>query len=387
MAIQGTEFFRQLEVFSDRYFQANLPRLAAISPWGSERRPLYAKGAIIHYTADGDLDRVLRWFCDPKFAANVSAHAVIVDRRLGTHAELAAGLPLVEALPATVIQCRRPDQRANHAVWANGWTYGIECVNDGELRKDLDGNFCTWRKKDPAAFDWSEHWASGYKTPVRAWDRWWDPITADQAAAVVAVLRYLRYFPGTELRKSDILGHEHVQGVHTLANGDPAKPMGTDKRDPGPTFPLHGVRDSVFAEGGLLEQARWYNMMRIEPQVIQADRVRKLQWAVARACGMAEMPLPDMAWMRFESAMEALPTKKEPFGWWGKLGLWLLGYHIAAFDAPIGDGPILDDVEGDDTETIQTFQRLSGLITDGQPGPITKKALVNRLKDRGIIAS
>ena len=60
---QATEFFRQLGVFSDRYVKEVLKLPTANSPWGDNYGMKDgAQGAIIHYTADEDLERVLRWF-------------------------------------------------------------------------------------------------------------------------------------------------------------------------------------------------------------------------------------------------------------------------------------------------------------------------------------
>jgi len=157
----AVEFFDQLGTFSRRYLaEARIGN--AITPWGGAwvGQP---RGAIVHFTADEDLDRVLRWFLVEKYQAEAAAHVVVADRKLGSHSRLADGLPLVEGLSATVIQCRPPMLSSWHASWTNDFCYGIECLNAGELRTEDNSRFTSWRPKDSGSPDWTMPWSIPYK--------------------------------------------------------------------------------------------------------------------------------------------------------------------------------------------------------------------------------
>jgi hypothetical protein len=382
--VSATEFFRQLGVFSRRYLEENVKGVPVTSPWGHDTMgPV--EGAILHYTADEELDRVLRWFHDPKWEARASAHVVVSDRRLGSHGALSDGLPLVADLPATVIQCRAPTQEAWHASWANQTHYGVECVSAGELRSSDGRAFTSWRSKGPGAAQWTMPWKSIYKSPVQSGGRWWDPFTSRQLAAVVAVLRYLRDYPGVALKRPHVVGHEQVQSVSTLTGA--GGKMGTDKRDMGPTCPLHGIRDAVFDGWRPLEQSHWYNDYRASPTTVLGDRELTVCRVVGAVSGAEALPAPVVSWDRFRVAIQALPLQRDTFGAWGKLGLWLLGYYMPSVDRPQGD--LLTSLTGaldtDECYSVWLFQRCMGLAPDGKPGPQTKWALLERLQDRGIV--
>lgn len=380
---QALEFFRQLAIFSERYIQQNVKSAAPMSPWGNPTMGTI-KGAVVHYTADENLDRVIRWFNDPALNAQCSSHVVIADRQLGSQAMLTGDLPLIAALPATVVQCRPPSMEAWHATWTNPRYYGVECVSAGELKTGDGKTFHSWRPAAKDAAEWTALWTSAYKTPLQAWGRWWDPFRADQVAAVVAVLRYVRDLPGAALVRPHVIGHEHVQGVNTLrANG---KKMQTDKRDPGPTCPVHGIRAAVFDDWRPLEQATWWNLMRQDPVSVFTARSQVVQRVVAAMSGLAEMPPADIAWDRFRSAAHTLPVKDDPFGGWGKLALWLLGYYMPSVER---EGMLAENLEAsldsDEIQSVWLFQKMAGIETDGRPGIDTRWSLLERLKDRGIL--
>jgi N-acetyl-anhydromuramyl-L-alanine amidase AmpD len=356
---QSVDFFRQLAVFSGRYIQASLLRASLPS----------IRGAVIHYTADEDLDRVIRWFNDASLNAQASAHVIIADHKVPNHDALAIDLPLVKALPATVIQCRPPTQGAWHATWCNSGYYGIECISAGELKTKDDGQtFQTWRPVKAGGPDWTDAWGRPDKTAAKAWARWWDPFTSPQSAAVVAVLRYLRDLPGAALARPHVVGHENVQGVATIKHD--GQPMRTDKRDPGPTCPIHGIRAAAFDDWRPMEQYEWW---RAGDAVRGAEHT--VQQVVAALAGMLDLPAPEQAWARLATGLGegALP--------WVKLGLWLLGYYMPSVTGPGLGGQI----DTDEAQSVWLFQRMSGLTTDGLLGPETRKALVARLKDRGIL--
>lgn len=359
-------FFSQLATFSQRYIQMEIPRALHQSPWCYQGFEVnQPKGAVIHYTADEDLHRVLRWFLVPDYHAEVSAHAVVADRRLGLHDELAVDLPLVQELPATVIQTVPPDHVAWHARWMNRQTYGIENVNAGPLRVSArtdDGKptgFCTWRSRDRKSQEWTMPWQVPYKTPERIFGQWWAPYTVEQVEANVLLLRYLKQFVPS-LSKPWILGHEGVQ---------------ERKRDPGPMFPLNGVRAAVWDDWKPVGRYDWFRTFEHDPKSGETLRDALVIEHARVLAGATENPSPGVAWSRFKSAVEALPGKPG-FGVTGKVGLQILGYYVADLD---------ESLDTDELMSVWLFQKMMGLVTDMKPGPITKKALVDRLDYLGFL--
>ena len=83
------------------------------------------------------------------------------------------------------------------------------------------------------------------------------------------------------------------------------------------------------------------------------------------------------AWAAFKAAMVLLPSQT------GnslvlKRALNLLGYFVDIDNAAMG--PV-------DTVSVKTFQVLMGLTEDGVPGPITRRAMLDRLVDRGYLSA
>lgn len=364
-------FFDELQVFSDRFIKANMALPESRSPWGGDRviRP---EGAVIHYTADEDVMRVLRWFMLEKHGAKASSHVVVFDRKWGSTDKWMADLPLVQALPVTVIQCRKPTERAYHATWCNNTFYGIENIGAGELRKDKDGGFVTWQPRDKSSPEWTMPWHVPYKTPVEMYGRWWSPFTKEQVAANVLILRHLHAeFP---LQPATVVGHEQVQGVKT-----PEAPN-HDKRDPGPAFPIHGVRSAVFArpstsDGVLLETTSWFNRWASNPHFLEAERDGFVIEYAKRVSEVWAQPPASVVWKKWQSAMEALPAKGGVLPVEGKAAFLVLGYYM--------DG-LLPGLTPAEVISVRMFQHMSGLTVDGDPGPKTRAMLVERLKDRGF---
>ena len=68
----STEFFAQLQAFSDRFVQAEFGMRVCVSAWGHPQWARSPLGAVIHFTADEDHLRVLRWFLEKRFGAKAS---------------------------------------------------------------------------------------------------------------------------------------------------------------------------------------------------------------------------------------------------------------------------------------------------------------------------
>lgn len=364
--IDSLDFFEQLDEFSRRYVKNELKLSSNLSPWGNlEYSAGEPKGAILHYTADEDIHRVLRWFLDEDLRARVSAHAVIADRRLGSHGALSKDLPLIYELPATIVQTRQYHMTAWHATWANSACYGIENVNAGPLHMlaapagSTPAVFATWRPRGKDGPLWTDVWKVPYKEAVRLRHKWWAPYTLNQIEANVVLLRYLQQLYQT-LRKPWILGHEHVQ---------------SGKMDPGPAFPIDGVRQAVCDEWAPLAGYDWFNLYDVDRLWGQTE-VDGVVLEYARLTGdPGRNPSIFSAWTRFRVAVRALPVV-EGFGLAGKVALRLLGYHVTDWG---------DRLDPDELASVSIFQRSAGIKVDGQPGSETKKALVSRLEARGLL--
>lgn len=368
---KAEEFFRQLEAFSADYLcMFGLPKK---SPWGGEAWKEGApQGAIIHYTADLTIEQSLRWFCTEKYQAKASAHVVVAERRMPSVDRLLTHYPLVAELPVTVVQTRGPRETAWHATWTNATCYGIENVNAGELRKDaVTGKLMHWRPRKAGEPEWTSIWSGLLKpTPVESAGRVWDVYPSAQVSANIVLLRYVNALFGGTLQAARILGHEQVQGVETHTAG--GEPMKTQKRDPGPLFPLDDVRRSVLSADP--RSLAWLEQYEAAPGYCDRLRESAVQDVVAAMAG--QRPSAEVAWQRFDAAIRALPDRSA-FGLVGKLALYLLGYHVHGLLEPV--------LHAEDVVGVQAFQRLMGLKVDGEPGRLTKQALVRRLVDRGVL--
>jgi len=359
------EFFIQLQKFSERYFDL-IGVEERYTVWGPRSYSGgYPRGAVIHYTADDDLERVIKWFMRERYGARAAANVVVADRKYPSVEPLLEDLPLVKGLPVTVVQCALPNKPTWHATWASYETYGIEALNVGEVRPANGGFVSHWRRDhDPDEPEWTMPWNHPTKEAAIGWRRFWEPYTTGQIVAIINILRHLQEMY-TELEPSWVVGHECVQSVHTLG-------AHTDKRDPGPLMPLRDIRNAVFGGFTLLDVIERYE----QPGYCDAQRDRLVREWCAIEAGVAEMPTAEIAWLRFLSRMRNLvqdPTTK--FSPTGLLALELLGYHVAN-RTHMGDP---------EKASVRLFQRMAGLKTDAVPGPVTRTALEARLYDRGIL--
>jgi N-acetyl-anhydromuramyl-L-alanine amidase AmpD len=362
-------FFTELREFSEAVF-ALLGLTEKESPWaGTKYGAKGPRGVVLHYTASNDYRAAVTWFMAEKWAAKVSAHLVIADGWPKGLAMVARRWPLVAALPAMVVQCVPLWKPAWHATWFNGWSIGIELVNSGELRKRFDGRWADCRDM------WSREWVSE-KTPVLLAGRYWEPYSAAQVLAAIRVLREIRRAVPGKIRVEYVVGHEQVQGVHTTVEHP------VDKRDPGPAFPLEGVRAAAFQEIEPSTYA-WFDQFSkngIYGQAWQDSQVvrwRSMQRGNGYSAGAAVTP--DVAWADYlRELLGPFLAETADFGAVGKLALCLLGYHTSAMSyAGLGYS---------DFSSLELFRKLMHL----PPGEMglglrLRRAVVDRLEDRGVL--
>lgn len=352
-----SNFFEQLQAFSERVFE-DLGFNETTSPWQSDAykggSPI---GAILHFTAGSSIRRALRWFMQQHHQAKASANVVVADGWPEEWIELAEGLDLVQALPAAVVQCVPPDRPSWHATWTNRMCYGIEMVNAGVLKRLGQDQWAWWPD------NWTRPWqAMGAvpKDPTPMYGRYWEPYTPEQILAVVEVLRQVQKFHGT-LKRYMVLGHEQVT---------------EHKFDPGPLFPIHGVRLAIYEDIDPTVY-RWFerfNMDYCDGKSWRDDLVVGWWREVMGNLGMGATE----AWFALGQVLRSQFLKsRSGFGILGKVAMQLLGYYV-------GD-PLSPTLGVDEERGVEVFQKMMKLKVDGIPGVQTKAALVSRLEERGIL--
>lgn len=340
-----SEFFEQLEQFTALWVREHIgERVDPESPWHSEPWDSgQPKGAVLHYTADPDPVRVMRWFLIEGHNARVSAHAVVLKQWTPELRMLASGFSEIERLSAPILQAVGPDKEAWHATWTNGWAYGIELVNPGRL-ECRQGQFFWWRPRNGSAADWTSLWKTEEGEPIPLLGHWWAPYPRQQVVAAVELLRWVDdYFDGCLSDRSRIVGHEHVQG---------------GKMDPGPAFPIHAARKALFDHDyhGLNEHA--------------ADLMYGQNWRDALLQSWYECSNPKKAWSAFSADVNGREVTRTTWEDWGLMMLImdLLGYSTA-----------------DNSQSVRFFQASAHVAVDGIVGPVTWGALKQRLRSLGLI--
>lgn len=361
-------FFSELRAFSELVY-SRLGITERSSPWVGG---YFARGAptgvVLHYTATNDFRSTVSWFLCEKYQARVSAHLLIADGWPKGTLEWARPYPQIVALPSLVLQCVSLSRRAWHATWFNSQSIGIELVNSGELRMGPGSSWLDCRD------NWGRRWVSE-KAPVHISGRYWEPYGPDQVLAAIAVLREIRRaYPG-QIRPECIVGHEQVQGVRTIA-GQP-----NDKRDPGPAFPLEGVREAALEEVDP-EAYLWFDRFSKDGSYGQSwqDAQVVRWWGARRGNGHAfhATPSRDVAWADYlRELLGSFLRESGGFGSAGKVALALLGYAVSDIRYP--------DLRGPDENSLALFVRMMGLPKGVGTGLELRRALVDRLEDRGVI--
>lgn len=358
MRLEAEQFFAQLKEFSAAYLaKLGLP---PESPWQKKGAGGHTPtGAVLHYTANNSLSGTLKWFCHEPHGAKASSHVVISFRREPDAEALVKRWPLVDMLPVTVVQCVEPWDIAWHATWVNAFTYGIENVNAGELRHDKDsGKLLHWVPLKVGMPEWTSPWANpGGKQPLSELGRTWDNYPAAQVQANIQVLDAVQGLFNS-LQANYVLGHEQVQGKLTPGTA------GSQKRDPGPLFPLPQIREAVLApRGGFL------GLYEADPHYMDHWRERTVREAVSAVTGLDETTAT--AWAKLKQAFANDTMNVEVL----RLGMKLLGYWTES-------GPTWTPNE---RAGVTIFQTMMGMVADGVVGPKTRAAIRDRLYDRGIL--
>lgn len=182
------------------------------SPHGADG--LMPRWLVLHYTAGTTARAAIDWFVNPE--SEVSAHLVL-DR------------------DGTVTQMVTFDRVAWHAgvsAWGglaglNRSSIGIEIVNAGKLHRDGAGQWANWAGEviDPDQVVLATH-------RHEAAEAGWHAFTPAQIAATVGIGRVLR----RRYDLADVVGHDDIA---------PGR-----KIDPGPAFPMAGVRARIMGRAG-----------------------------------------------------------------------------------------------------------------------------------------
>lgn len=359
---EALEFFDQLGVFSKRvYAHYNLSE--KVSQYGGEWKP-HRRGAIIHFTADPDPIRVAKWLIESKYQSKTSAHAIVCDGWVDEWRQYSRDLSWVRDLPVPILEVRPHTHTAWHATWVNNFTYGIENINPGRM-VERGGKYFWWKPRDSNSKEYTSEY-KGPHEPIKMFDQWWIRYPIEQLQANVLLLQMLDGIRRLEIPL--IVGHEQVQGVATLrANG---QRLATDKRDPGPHYPLEEVRKEIAGDPVKDWQALY-----------KADVFYGRSWRDGLAIEHYRMgtmePTAKQAWDHlFVEDARKIPTSSYLPTQFYKLVLRVLGYHIR-FPKDVEWAP-------DELESLKLFQRMTG-VKEQDLSAGTRIALYDRLIDRGFI--
>jgi len=336
-----TEFFDQLEEFSIKVLKF-LKIESTISPWTPGRFAGDCQGIIMHYTAASDPRRALRWFMDSTRNSHRAAHVVVADGWPGAWREFADGLPLIQALPAAVVQCLPPDFRGIHAGWANHDFYGIEMANAGILRRNpkKENGFLWWPD------NWGREWEGGWlrkKQPIYFWGKYWEPYTREQVLSAVTIAREVQKFWKGSVRRAWVVGHSCVA---------------RNKTDPGPLFPMEEARNWILEMndekfGKIYDEFNMDEATRFFPEIIQL-------WV--KMIGDDDAIFEGFAPWLHSSERTSADYELAAF-----IVLRILGYEVRS--------PSIY------SETVALFQRMVKIKSDGIVGPVTFRALKMRFAD------
>lgn len=347
------DLFAQLQTFSQRVFAyMKLPTTGSGNGSETIKGP---KGVVVHYTA-GTLKSAVAWFCDPKQNSGVSAHLVVGRTRMAEFEPFLVDLPLVAQLPVTVVQCRTPKQGANHATWVNNLCWGIENEHMG-VGPSLVAN----TTKPIAGAAPKRYWV-----PVDG--RTWDTYTAPQVLANITLVAAYRALAGAQFNPAWVIGHENVETLATLNYAH-------DKRDPGPNFPLAIVRQAACADGvtmGMVAQpdelsAEDAGLNKAGQPIRLLERAKYLGPFFPAGGKLSALWPQALDGSLFLSASYPIAPRARAM-------LGLLGYFV---------GPNLSATEWAmaELDSVYIAQVALGLTADRVVGPVTLKALQNRVKD------
>ena len=169
-------------------------------------KPIYL---VIHYTADNDLQRVVRHFKTRYEKGNASAH-LIIDKN------------------GDVIQMVKFNRKAWHAgrsSWGeidglNHYSIGIELMNAGRLEKTASGQWLSWYGEQ---IDNSLVVERPHKNDANRTIYGWEIYTQQQIQSLISVAKALH----NRYNFLDVLGHDDIS---------PGR-----KNDPGPAFNMVSV--------------------------------------------------------------------------------------------------------------------------------------------------
>jgi len=165
---------------------------------------------VMHYTAGGNTDQVVKYFQQPD---GVSAHFIVGrDGRI------------IQMVKLEDISWHAGDSIWKGEKWVNYFSVGIEISNWGPLKKKGDTYYC---------------WPNGYNTIFNkevfedSLGNFWESYPSKQIDAVIKLSKtILETIP--EITLENVVGHEHIS---------PGR-----KTDPGPAFPWDKVKKGLTQE-------------------------------------------------------------------------------------------------------------------------------------------
>ena len=169
--------------------------------------PLYL---IMHYTAGVSTSAAIKWLCDAR--AKASAHLVVGP----------------DGAVTQLVAFNKKAWHAGNSSWndlngMNSFSIGIEIVNAGKLIKNESGEWFTW-SKHPIPVDEVTIATHKHESSPAGWHLYTD--VQLRAATEVGIALNQKY------KFLDVLGHDDIS---------PGR-----KVDPGPAFPMTGVRSRIM---------------------------------------------------------------------------------------------------------------------------------------------
>lgn len=356
---QSSSFFEALRVATIEFLEeCDLPISEGskhYSRW-EHGRPL---GVTSHYTAGVTWKGSVRWLNDGGNNNQVSCQMLILDRMLPGYLNIISKYPELDGLEAVTLLLSDGIVPCWHAGWVNKINFGIEKRNAG-IVKGVSGDWRWWANNWKAKFP---HRTLG-KSPILIDGVWWEPYTYSQIHDEILVCQHLHalYQKHGGLDQRWFLPHSATTGT---------------KSDTGRAYPIHDVRNAVFAQMPI-EGIPWLQAFAADPlgyardiesgddelfllelEERQTDRMLgELDWDAAVSCPSADLQeLVDNGNWR-----EELDSVRR--------GLSRLGYVTG------WQGNELDE---DTALAVYQFQRSVDLTPDKVPGSVTQRALHRRL--------
>ncbi len=326
------------DIVGKAFAEAEFPTKQYRGPGGLSNQPNGWRnstpiGICDHFTADVSLTGTLKWFSSkewpqqqgPAKVAGASA-AFVID---------------LDGTPYCLIDFW--NGKADwHEPQLNGLCVGIEHVNAGELRRQLDGTFTMWQN------GWQKKYPLDAELPPLRVPNGWRgasymmPYTREQVITNLVIKRAFCCAYEAVARPEMFVDHATYRD---------------DKKDMGPHWPLSTLRNAAFSREPLDKYVFLHAYTPI--QHAKLDAIDQSDLDLIAQTQTTDLPL-DLNDFPSQNAMLL----------WVQLALHELGYVVDQTGKP----------SKQTTDAVKRFQAVNNLTVDGVPGPKTREKLSAALK-------